>query len=342
MAMYKCAIIGVGQNRARGLAAAYQHISRGELVAVSARAEENRVPFAETYGVPRHYADYREMFDREKPDVVHVNTPPDVRLEIMEAAESAGVAGLIVEKPLAVEGEDFRAIRAFGETARVKIAINHQLHFHPRRSELQDRVGSGEIGDIRFIDASCGMNLAYQGTHALQAIGAFHPEPPTSVFGQVSGAGGLEDPREKKHLAPDSALAVLSFADGVQATLQSGATAPELGRDTINTHKRIAVYGTKGYVHWTMWAWEIGTEGQVSRGQHEYPDEDILGQARMTEAVFDWLEEDAKVHPLCLPRAVTDFNTVLGIYTSALEHRVVDLPFEPADGLIERLRERLS
>ena len=30
--MYKCAIIGVGPNRARGLAEAYQHIERGQLL----------------------------------------------------------------------------------------------------------------------------------------------------------------------------------------------------------------------------------------------------------------------------------------------------------------------
>lgn len=342
MSDYKCAIIGVGQNRSRGLAAAYAHIGRGALVAVSARTEENRSAFADQFSVPSHYADYREMFEKERPDVVHVNTPPNVRLEIMEAAEAAGISALIVEKPLAVQGEDYRDILAFSKTARLKVAINHQLHFHPRRSELQDRVASGEIGEIRLIDASCGMNLAYQGTHALQAIGAFHPDPPVSVFGQVSGAGGLADPRGKMHLSPDSALAVLCFEDGTQATLQSGETAPKLGRETINTHKRIAVHGTRGFVHWTMWAWEIAIDGKTESGTHEYPDEDIIGQARTTEAMFDWLEDDQKVHPLNLDSALRDFNTVLGIYTSALEHRVVSLPFDPPDDLVGRMRARLT
>ena len=342
MSEFKAAIIGVGQNRSRGLAQAYEHIDRGELVAVSARTEENRTAFAEQFDVPNHYADYREMFDRERPDIVHVNTPPDVRLEVMEAAEEAGIPALIVEKPLAIQGEDYREILAFSSRAKVKVAINHQLHFHPRRSELQERVANGEIGDIRFIDASCGMNLAYQGTHTLQAIGAFHPDPPVNVIGQVSGAEGLADPRGKKHLSPDSASAILSFADGVQASLQSGSTAPKVGRETINTHKRVAVYGTRGFVHWTMWAWEIGIDGKVTGGTHEYPNEDVLGQARMTEAMWDWIRDDAKVHPLNLKSALTDFLTVLGIYTSALEHRPVDLPFDPPDSLVDQLRSRLG
>ncbi|HAA77813.1 TPA: hypothetical protein DCE37_22125 [Candidatus Latescibacteria bacterium] len=342
MSDYKCAIIGVGQNRARGLAAAYTHISRGKLVAVSARTDEAREAFAAEYSVPSHFSDYQEMFEKARPDVVHVNTPPDVRLEIMVAAQEAGIPALIVEKPLAIQGEDYREIQQFAADTSLKVCINHQLHFHPRRVELQDHVANGEIGEICFIDASCGMNLAYQGTHTLQAIGAFHPDPPTSVLGQVSGSVGLSDSRGKKHLAPDSTLAILNFADGVQATLQSGETAPKVGRETINTHKRIAVHGTRGYVHWTMWGWEIGIDGKTTSGSHEYPDEDILGQAGMTEAMFAWLEDDTQTHPLNLDSALTDFNTVLGIYTSALEHRVVDLPVTPSDGLVEALRRRLG
>lgn len=340
--MYKCAIIGVGPNRARGLAEAYQHIGRGRLTAVSARTADHLTQFANEFAVEGRYTDYREMFESEKPDLVHVNTPPTVRLEVMEAAQAAGVSALIVEKPLAVEAEDYRAIRAFAAGSRLKVAINHQLHFQPRRFEFQQRVQDGQIGDLLSVDASCGMNLAYQGTHTLQAIGAFLPgRRPVQVFGQVSGAAGLVD-TPRKHFAPDSAQAVINFDDGIQAHLQSGETAPRVGREGIHTHKRVAVYGTRGYVHWTMWSWEIGIDGRVESGVHEYPDEDILGQARMTEAMFDWMEEEGARHALNLDAALTDFNTVLGVYVSALERRPVTLPVEAPDGLIDRLRTALA
>ena len=340
--MYKCAIIGVGPNRARGLAEAYQHIDRGRLVAVSARTAEHLSAFADEFGVEARYVDYREMFEREQPDLVHVNTPPTVRLEVLKAAQDAGVGALIVEKPLAIEGEDYRALAAFAATTSLKVAINHQLHFHPRRFELQQRVQDGQIGDVLSVEASCGMNLAYQGTHSLQAIGAFLPgRRPVQVFGQVSGTSGLVD-TPRKHFAPDSAQAVISFDDQVQAHLQSGETAPKVGREGIHTHKRVAVHGTRGYIHWTMWSWEIGIDGRIEAGQHEYPAEDILGQARMSEAMFDWLEEDNSIHPLHLESDFIDFNTVLGIYVSALERRPVCLPVDPPDRLIDRLRHELS
>jgi predicted dehydrogenase len=340
---YKTAIIGVSGGRARGHAEAYAHIDNGRLASISSRNEDKLNAFGQEFGVAARYTDYRQMFARERPDLVHVNTPPDVRLEIFQAASEAGVPALLVEKPLAIDGADYAAICAWADgNPQVKIAINHQLHFQPRRALLQQRVAAGDIGETRFIDASAGMNLAYQGTHSLQAIGAFHPHGvPQRVFAQVSGADGLAD-TPRRHLAPDRCLASIDFDDGVTARLQCGPQAPQVGRDGIHTHKRIAVYGTRGFVHWWMWGWEISVDGQVHAGRHEYPDEDLLGQAAMTQAMFDWLADDDAVHPLCLAASLQDFNMVLGIYLSALRREVVELPVEPPEGVIGALRTALE
>jgi predicted dehydrogenase len=340
--MFKCAIIGVSGPRARGHAEAYQHIQRGELAAISTRQRDKLDAFGDRFHVQALYTDYREMFEKERPDLVHVNTPPNVRLEILQAAEAAGVPALIVEKPLAIQGEDYLAMRDFARDCKVKIAVNHQLHFHPRRMALQRLVQDGQIGEVRFVEASARMNLAYQGTHSLQAIHAFHPSgTPTSVFGQVSGAEGLpENPRQ--HFAPDQCLAAIAFEDGVSALLRCGANAPAVGSGGINTHKRVAVYGTRGYVHWTMWSWDAFYDGKVESGVHEYGEEDILGQAAMTEAMFDWLEDENAVHPLNLDVSLQDFNIVLGTYMSALHHQVVNLPVDPEPDLIAALRQRLG
>ncbi len=341
--MVKCAIVGVSGGRARGHAEAYQHIQRGRLTAIATRNRDNLDVFGDQFGVTARYTDYREMFVQERPDVVHVNTPPNVRLEVMEAAEAVGIPALIIEKPLAIQGEDYRAIRAFAASnPRVKIAINHQLHFHPRRQHLQAVVAAGKIGDIRFIEASSGMNLAYQGTHSLQAIGAFNPGgQPTAVFGQVASINGLAE-NPKQHFAPDQCLASISYANGSNAVLRCGENAPRVGDQPVPYHKRIAVYGSRGHVYWTMWDWEINIDGHQESGEHLYADEDILGQAAMTEAMFDWLEDDRARHPLNLENALADFSVVLGIYLSALNHRVIPLPVQPEDDLIGKLRARLA
>lgn len=345
--MYKCAIIGVSGGRARGHAEAFGHVDRGRLAAVSSRTKDKLDAFADEYGVGPRYTDYREMLEKERPDLVFVNTPPTVRLEILEAAKAAGTPALVVEKPVAVEGEDFRAIREYARSTKAggggpKVALNHQLHFHPRRQHLQTLVAEGKIGEIRFVEASSGMNLAYQGTHSLQAIGAFLPgRKALSVFGQVSGASGLQD-TPGQHFAPDESLATVKYEGGVDAVLRCGANAPRVGDGPIHRHKRIAVYGTKGSVLWTMSSWETLTDGARDGGAHEYGEEDIRGQAALTEAMFDWLEDERAVHPLNLDAALGDFNIIVGLYESALQRAVVELPVEPGDGLVRRLRQALG
>jgi predicted dehydrogenase len=345
--MYKCAIIAVGGSRAKGHAEAYQHIGRGQLVAASTRNKEKLGDFGKRFQIKSLYTDYREMMAKERPDLIHVNTPPDVRLEIIKAAQEAKIPALIIEKPLAMQGEDYAAIEDYvrwtrKQKWRTKIGINHQLHFHPRRQVLQNLVQEGKIGALRFVEASSGMNLAYQGTHSLQAIGAFLPgSRPVSVFGQASGAAGLAD-TPKKHFAPDESLLSIKYDKGIDAVLRCGANAPRVKEGPIHQHKRIAVYGSRGHASWTMWSWETLIDGRLEQGGHEYPEEDILGQARMTEAMFDWLEDDLKVHPLNIDGALVDFNTILGLYTSVIHRKVIALPVVPEDDLIAKLRTALN
>ena len=248
--MFKCAIIGVSGSRARGHADAYAHIRRGQLAAISSRQPEALARFGDEFGVAQRYTDYREMFAAEKPELVHVNTPPDVRLEIFQAADEAGIPALIVEKPLAIQGEDLAAMRDFAAHSRVKIAVNHQLHFHPRRARLQQLVRDGVLGDVRFIDAGARMNMAYQGTHTLQAIGAFNPAGrAVSTFAQIGGADGLAD-TARRHFAPDRTLATIAYDNGVQALLRqraprgSGAPGPP-----AQAHRRLRHRGQPGVDH---------------------------------------------------------------------------------------------
>lgn len=338
---YKCGIVGVSGGRANGHADAYAHIARGTLACIATRNRDNLDSFGDRWNVDARYEDYREMFEREKPDLVHVNTPPDVRLQVMQAAQAAGVGALIIEKPLAIQAEDFQAIHDFAGACKTKIAINHQLHFHPRRRHLQELVHDGAIGAVRFIDASARMNMAYQGTHVLQSVSAFHPHgTPNSIYAQVSGGDGLQQGR-KQHYAPDTTMATIRYEDGVSALLRCGTNGPYVLADDArtNVHKQVTVYGAAGFVHWNMWGWESSLCGKIQRGAHQYADEDILGQAAMTEAAFDWLEDDSLLHPLNLDAALQDFHILLRVYMSALHRRQETLKGELQPRLIDALRQ---
>jgi len=339
--MYKCAFLGCGP-RARGHARGYATVKRGSIAAICDMNEERLNAFGDEFGIGVRYTDAHEMLEREKPDLLNIVTLPGIRLETMSIAVEHGVPIAIVEKPIALFGEDWRALRELSLRGKTKFCANTQLHFHPNNLMLKRDVAEGRIGEVRCIDVSARSTPLDQGVHVLElahSYGGFAPI--TQVFGQVADGSELSSAQP----APAMATATLTFSNGVHAMMVCGACAPYATehRESRYYHKRVAAYGTHGFTHWTMAYWERFTpEGGYERGDHSYGVEDDLAQGRLTEACFDWLEDDARPHPTRIERSLEEFNAILGLYESALSSRPIDLPFDPPDGLAERLRARLG
>jgi len=263
---------------------------------------------------------------------------------VLEAAAAAGVPGVIIEKPVAIQGEDYRVLAAFATASQMKIAVNHQLHYHPRRQWLRSAIQAGDIGELRLIDASARSNLAFQGTHLLQALAdAAAPALTVTVFGQVSGPGGLRE-NQYRHYAPDMALAEIGFHSGLRALLRCGSNAPPASPAPLpgHEHQQITVYGSHGHARSTMHSWEVLSHGTTRGGTHLYPHEDVLAQAALTEAMLNWLESRTTEPPVSIHNALREFEILLAIYASALVAEPRRLPCCPPDGLITSLRNKLT
>jgi predicted dehydrogenase len=315
-------------------------VKRGTIAAICDLDEERLNAFGDEFGGTR-YTDVHEMLEKEQPDLLHIVTVPSLRVPLMTLAAEHEVPIAIVEKPIALQGEDWHEIRELNSRCRTKFVVNTQLHFHARNLELKRDVEEGRIGEVRCIDVSAGSTPLDQGVHVLELAHSYNGFAPfVSVFGQVSGAAALDS----RQPAPDMAEATLMFENGVHAVLVCGSCAPRAtDSESIYHHKRISVYGTRGFVQWTMASWERQTpEAGYERGSHEYGVEDDLAQARLTEACFDWLEDEEKAHPTRRERSLEQFNVILGLYTSALTCKPVNLPCDPPDGLLDALRVRLA
>lgn len=332
---FRCALLGCG-GRARGHALAYRHVRGGELVAICDMDEARLKAFGEEYGIAARYTDLDEMLRKERPDVVHIVTQPTLRVPLMTQVAEAGVAGAIVEKPVCLGGDDYKALRALEARSATKFAVNHQLRHHPRVVEFLGDVGAGRIGEVRFLDASCVLPMAGQGVHVLDLVFAFNGyAPAVSVFGAACGWNDLSG----THPSPRSSATLVAFGNGARAMVQSGEGAPVISDGPEYMNKRIAVYGTRGFVHWRMNGWERRlADGAVEAGEHEYRAEDVLGQAGLTMAMFDWLEDERKVHPNSLAVSLDEWLVLLGQYMSVVERRPVELPFDPPDDLLEQYR----
>src|SRR5690242_20638389 len=114
---YRCAFLGCGP-RASAHAVAYQYLERGEIVALCDLNAERLNDFGEAFGIAARYHDLEEMLRKEKPDVVHLVTPPALRVPLMTRLAEAGVPAAIVEKPICVGADDYLALRALSLGSR--------------------------------------------------------------------------------------------------------------------------------------------------------------------------------------------------------------------------------
>src|SRR5262245_36619280 len=117
--MYRSALLGCGP-RAREHARAYARIRRAEIVAACDVDEARLNRLGDEFGIARRYRDAAEMLERERPDLLHIVTNPGLRVPLMTLAAERAVPAAIVEKPIALDTADFRAIAELGRRARTK------------------------------------------------------------------------------------------------------------------------------------------------------------------------------------------------------------------------------
>jgi predicted dehydrogenase len=121
------AAIGIGGSRgrySRGGGIARQAGSRGEMIAVCdcdiLHMEEFNAYCQEKYGHPvKQYKDYRDLFDKEKPDMVTIGTPDHWHVPIAIAAMKAG-CDVYCEKPLTLTIDEGKQIcKVVEETGKI-------------------------------------------------------------------------------------------------------------------------------------------------------------------------------------------------------------------------------
>jgi predicted dehydrogenase len=340
MAQYKAAVIGCGGRSGTHLAA-YKLMDAAVPVACCDLDEEKAAKRAEAFGV-KAYSDAKTMIETEKPDIVHIVTAPNVRVQLLTLVSDLGVPMVTVEKPLATGVADWRKLCDLSEGTGTKIAVCHQFRWHPHMVKCQEAVESGKLGDIKFLDFSAGMNISGQGTHILNyGMSLNGNSPVVSVFGAASGT----EEADTMHPAPDNTIAHLTFENGVRALWCNGATALRTGDpDIIYQHVRVAAYCDKGRVNYEEFAnWEIVSPDGVESGTCSDDDGYLVAQAGLHNAVIAWHESgDAAACGTNFKQSLHEWAVVLALYQSALERRIITMTdFDPPEELFDKLLSAL-
>src|SRR6266404_3333912 len=118
----KVAIIGCGKIADGHIEEIQKMPSRATVVAVCDRELLMAEQVAVRYGIPKHYDSYDRMLEVEKPDVVHITTPPQAHLMLTTKAVDAG-CHVYVEKPLTLNYLDSEKLVEHVNGAKRKLTI---------------------------------------------------------------------------------------------------------------------------------------------------------------------------------------------------------------------------
>jgi len=158
-------------------AAAYTAIPEVELVAFADLEEEKARGLQERYGVARAYSDYREMIEREQPDLVSITTPCTAHAEVTVFAAEHGVRGIYCEKGMACSLAEADAMVEAVERNNVKFNMGTRRRWHPGVNKARELVEAGEIGEMHTVITYSVGSLLHSASHYFDLLVVMAGDP---------------------------------------------------------------------------------------------------------------------------------------------------------------------
>lgn len=156
-------IAGAGGNGSR-FVPLYAANPSTEVVAVVDMVLDKARGAAAALGEQVHcYSDYREMLERETPDIVSVHSAP-------ERSPQHRCAGgqVFCEKPLANTNDDCMRMAAERERPELTTACGHVLRMHPIFQAVHELIERGVLGDVICLEGDYIHDLRFQHDWHLQ------------------------------------------------------------------------------------------------------------------------------------------------------------------------------
>ncbi len=263
-AKYRVAVIGqTGRgDYGHGMDVVWNDIEQAEVVAVADPDPQGRAAAAQRIKAPRAYADYREMLDKEHPQIVSV-APRwlDCHRDMVLACAGAG-CHVLLEKPMGQNLEQADEMIAALEKRNLKLAIAHQTRYSPALAHARQAIADGLLGDLLELRGrgkedrrGGGEDLMVLGTHVMDLMRLVAGDP-QSCFAQVRSEGHpvtRSDVRDGAEgigpLAGDEIQAMYQFGKGA-----TGYFATDRSRHGAAERYGLQIYGSKGILTTTMGA----------------------------------------------------------------------------------------
>jgi predicted dehydrogenase len=258
MKKFRVAVIGrTGKgDYGHGLDTVWLRCDRAEVVAVADEDERGRLAAAKRLSAKKAYADYREMLEKERPEIVSVAPRwPDCHRDMVVACAHFG-ANVFLEKPVAQTLEQADEMIAACEKHHVKVAVAHQTVYSPRIQVIRQLINDGVIGEVIELRGhgkedrrGGGEDLMVLGTHTFDLM-RFLVGNPKWCFARIQQGGRKPLPADIRQggeqigpILGDQIVAEYGFSG-----LATGRFITHVAKAGANTRYWLEIRGTKGVI----------------------------------------------------------------------------------------------
>ncbi len=178
------------------------------------------------------YTDFKEMYDKENPDMVFICVPPTCHGEIEYETIKRGIH-FFVEKPMSLDMEMAKDICNKAEEKNLITAVGFQCRYDNINEISKDFIAKNDIatinasrvGGIPDVDwwmtrETSGGQLVEQAIHQLDILVYFFGEV-ESVY-SVRRKGYINDPQFPKYDNDDISLSIFNFKNGISCSFMCG------------------------------------------------------------------------------------------------------------------------
>ena len=340
----KYALIGCGRISPNHIAAAIDN--KLDIVAISDINPEAMDEKAAKYSLTaKHYTDYHEMLEREKPQLVAIATESGKHAAIALDCLDAG-ANVIIEKPIALSLADADAITAKAKSTGLKVSTSHQNRFNKSIIKIHEALENGRFGRLFYGAAHIRWNRGINYYSAASWRGTWEQDGGAlmnqcihnidllrwMMGGEVESVAAMTDRLAHPYIdCEDLGLAVVKFKSGAYGLIE--------GTTDIypaNLEETLYIFGEKGTVKAGGHSVNRIEEWRFADGL-DNPDEVIqafsdnppniygFGHKPLYADVIDAIENDRE--PLVNAEAGRSaLELVLGIYKAAAEGTTIKFP----------------
>ncbi|MBM3831906.1 MAG: Gfo/Idh/MocA family oxidoreductase [Verrucomicrobia bacterium] len=346
-AKLRAAVIGhTGRgDYGHGLDGIFSNRPNIELVALADPDAVGRAKTAAKIAAPRSYADYRELLEKERPNLVSIAMRQCVDHHAIALACLRAGAHIYCEKPFTTTPAEADEVLAEAEKRGLRIAVAHTWRMSPNSIRLKQALAEGLIGDLiemrsfgKQDSRAGGEDMMVLGTHIFDLLRMLAGDP-LSCAARVLWRGRditRDDGRlvadNVGPLAGDHIFAQFAFSNGVNATFTSAA---KLRETTGNWG--IELYGSKGVARFNcdvapnvFLRRTVAWNAQGKADTWEPLDPELLKSPppNNIRPVDDWLQAiEQKREPACSGRnGAWAVEMALGVYHTALTGRRVSFP----------------